>query len=55
MEIWSNEKATKGVTYKLRSVKKAYASYDAYRDSYKDGKKIKSEYLGHSWYYTEVK
>jgi len=55
VEIWSNEKATKGVTYKLRSVKKAYASYDAYRDSYKDGKKIKTEYLGHSWYYTEVK
>ena len=54
VEIWSNEKATNGVTYKLRSVKKAYASYDAYRDSYKDGKLIKSEYLGHTWYYTEV-
>ena len=54
VEIWSNENATDGVTYKLRSEKRAYASYDAYREHYKDGEKIYDEYLGHSWYYTEV-
>ncbi len=54
VEIWSNENATNGVTYKTRSVRKAYASYDAYREHYKDGKKIKDEYLGHSWYKTEI-
>ena len=54
IEIWGNENATDGVTYKLRSEKRAYASYDAYREHYKDGEKIYDEYLGHSWYYTEV-
>ena len=54
VEIWSNENATDGVTYKLRSERRAYASYDAYREHYKDGAKVYDEYLGHSWYYTEV-
>ncbi len=54
VEIWSNENATNGVTYKLRSEKQAYCSYKAYREHYKDGTKIYDEFLGNSWYYTEV-
>ena len=54
VEIWGNENANNGVKYEIQSVKKAYASYDAYRFGYKDGQKVSSEYLGHSWYKTEA-
>ena len=54
VDIWSNENATKGVTYKLRSVKRAYGSYDAYRDYYQGDKLIRTENLGHSWYKKEA-
>jgi len=54
VEIWSNENATNGVTYKLRSERQAYCSYKTYREHYKDGNKIQDEFLGNSWYYTEV-
>ena len=54
IEIWGNENANGGKTYKLRSVKKAYGSYDAYRDAYSGDKIVGTEYLGHSWYKTEA-
>lgn len=54
VEIWGNENANNGVTYELKSVKKAYGSYDAYRIGYKNGKKVSTEYLGHTWYKKEA-
>ena len=54
VEIWSNENALNGEELKLRSQRRGYGSYDAYREHYKDGVLVWDEFIGHSWYYTEV-
>ena len=54
VEMWSNENALNGEEIKLRSQRRGYGSYDAYREHYKDGVLVWDEFVGHSWYYTEV-
>lgn len=51
VEIWSNENATNGITYKVESVQIGYLSYSAYRYGYKEGKQVSKEHLGNSYYY----
>ena len=53
VEIWSNENAKEGIEYKTESKRIGYGSYAAYRHFYKDGKLIKTENLGKSYYFSE--
>ena len=53
VDIWSNKDAKKGIEYKTESVRHGYGSYTAYRHAYKDGKLIKTENLGNSYYFSE--
>lgn len=53
VEMWSNKDAKGGIEYKTESVRHGYGSYTAYRHAYKDGKLIKTENLGNSYYKSE--
>ena len=53
VEIWSNKNAKNGIEYKTESVRNGYGSYTAYRHAYKDGKLVKTENLGNSYYFSE--
>lgn len=50
VDIWSNENATHGVTYKTESISLGHGGYSAYRYGYKDGEQVSKEYLGNSYY-----
>lgn len=53
VEMWSSDNALEGKTYETESVKLGYGSYRALRHVYKDGKKIETQDLGISYYFSE--
>ena len=50
VDIWSNEKATRGKTFKPYVVAKNNLEYLTYLNVYKDGKKIETKYVSYSYY-----
>lgn len=50
VDIWSNEKAMDGKTYKPYVVAKNGLEYLTYLQVYKNGKKIETKYIGYSYY-----
>jgi vancomycin resistance protein YoaR len=53
VEMWSTKDAKNGIEYKTESKKLGYGAYNAYRKAYKNGKLIKTEDLGISYYFSE--
>ncbi len=53
VEIWSNDKALGGKTYKTESIRHGYGSYEALRHVYQDGNYVSTENLGRSYYFSE--
>ena len=53
VEIWSNENANEGKTYKLESVKLGYGMYKALRHVYSGEELIETQDLGMSYYFSE--
>ena len=50
IELWSNENATDGKTYKTESKKIGYNGYNTYLITYKDGKQIDRKFIDSTWY-----
>ena len=53
VEIWSNDQATGGKTYKTESIRHGYGSYEALRHVYQDGNYVGTENLGRTYYFSE--
>ena len=50
IELWSNENATEGKTYKTETKKIGYNGYNTYLVTYKDGKQIEKKFIDTTWY-----
>ena len=50
IDFWSNDKALKGRTYELESVKIGTRGFNSYRRVYENGKLIERNFIATTWY-----